>query len=140
MSTSHSPAGVERARALVRGPKPVWQNRLRGPTLGVHDLESTTPGLPAPQTAGYFADPRWVRLSGKSGALDIVTEGAAFLQVGQRLEDFPTTSEEFPVTSLGFMNAIPAMGAKSQPAEQTGPQGQPSQAKGVYAGKLRFRF
>jgi hypothetical protein len=134
------PAGVEKAKALVRGPKPVWQNRMRGPTLGVYDLAGTTPGLPAPQTAGYFADPRWVRLSGGNGALDIATEGAAFLQVGQRLEDFPTTSEEFPATTLGFMNAIPAMGAKSQPAEQTGPQGQPAQATGTYTGRLRFRF
>jgi hypothetical protein len=134
------PAGVETARALVRGPTPVWQNRVRGPVLGVYDLPGTAPGLPAPQTAGYFADPQWVRLSGKTDTLDVATEGAAYLQVGQRLEDFPTTSEEFPVTTLGFMNAIPAMGAKSQPAEQTGPAGQPRQASGVYAGRLRFRF
>jgi hypothetical protein len=134
------PAGVETAKALVRGPSPVWQNRLRGPTLGVYDLPGTTPGMTGPQTAGYFADPQWVRLTGQGGTLDIATEGADYLQVGQRLEDFPTTSEEFPATTLGFMNAIPAMGAKSQPAEQTGPQGQPRQASGVYSGKLRFRF
>lgn len=133
------PAGVTRARALVRGPKPVWQNRMRGPILGVYDIAGEGPDLATPQTAGYFADPQWVRLTG-AATLDVASEGAGFLQVGARLGDFPTTSEEFPATSLGFLNAIPAMGAKSQPAEQTGPAGQPRQANGVYAGRLRFRF
>lgn len=118
-------AGVT-ARALVRGPSPVWQNRLGGPVLDVHEL------LPG----GYFADPRWLQL----GGLTVVNEGAPFLQLGARRADFPTTSVDFPPTDIGFMNAIPAMGAKMQPAELTGPAGQPAQASGRYARRLRLRF
>jgi len=113
-------------RALLRGPTPVWQNRLRGPLLGVHDL--TQPG--------YFADPRWLKL----GALTVHSSGAPFLQLGFKREDFPTTTVEFPAADLGFMQAIPAMGAKFQAAELTGPAGEPAVAQGRYSGRLVFDF
>jgi hypothetical protein len=113
-------------RALVRGPMPVWQNRLRGPLLGVHDL--TLPG--------YFADPQWLQ----RGALTVFIEGAPYLQLGTRLEDFPTTTAEFPLADIGFMHAIPAMGAKFQSAELTGPAGEPARAQGHYSGRLSFSF
>jgi len=113
-------------RALVDGPTPVWQNRLRGPVLGVYDIPA----------AGYFADPHWLRL----GELTVVNSGAPFLQLGARLADFPTTSVEFPDTDIGFLQAIPAMGAKFQAAELTGPAGAPATATGRYAGRLLFKF
>ncbi|HEY0956505.1 MAG TPA: glycoside hydrolase family 2 TIM barrel-domain containing protein [Roseateles sp.] len=118
------------ARALLRGPTPVWQNRLRGPVLGVHDIAA----------AGYFAEPRWLRLSGAEGGLTIESVGAPFLQLGTRLADFPTTSVEFPNSDIGFMQAIPAMGAKMQAAELTGPAGLPATATGRYSGRLRLKF
>jgi hypothetical protein len=126
------PAGdASTARALVRGPHPVWQNRLRGPLLGVHDLASP---------AGYFADPRWLRLTAPAGELIVVTEGAPFLQLGARLADFPTTSVDFPASDIGFLQAIPAMGAKGQAADLTGPAGQPAVAAGRYEGRLLMKF
>lgn len=118
-------------RALVRGPNPVWQNRLRGPVLGVHDIASP---------AGYYADPRWLRLNSTSGSLVLESEGAGFLQLGARLADFPTTSVDFPASDIGFLHAIPGMGAKMQAAELTGPAGGPSMATGRYTGRLRLRF
>ena len=119
------------ARALMRGPQPVWQNRLRGPLLGVYEVA-------LPGRAGYLADPRWVRLQTAAGALTIVSDGPSFLQLGARLADFPTTSVAFPATNLGFLHAIPAMGAKMQAAPLTGPAGQPAMAAGHYRGRLSF--
>ena len=124
-------------RALARGPSPVWQNRLRGPTLGVHDIAGPDGSrLPAPRTAGYFADPRWVRLTTDQGPLTIFNDGAPYLQLGARLADFRTTTVDFPASDLGFLHAIPAMGAKGQAAELTGPAGEPAKAEGQYAGTL----
>jgi len=134
-------AAVTSVRGLVRGPQPVWQNRLRGPVLGVYDLASrAAQATLRPETAGYFADPQWVKLNEAQGSLTIASTGAPFVQIGRRPEDFPTTTVEFPVTDIGFLHAIPAMGAKSQDASLTGPQGQPSVAQGSYSGHLTFSF
>lgn len=122
---------VSQFRALVRGPAPVWQNRQRGPVLGVHDIAAP---------AGYFADPRWLRLTSPAGDLTVVTEGAGFLQLGARLADFPTTSVDFPASDIGFLHAIPAMGAKGQAADLTGPAGEPAMATGSYGGRLLLKF
>ncbi len=128
------------ATALVKGPWPVWQNRLRGPQLGIHRIAAMdTAGLPAPADAGYFADPHWVRLDGKSGTLIVRNEGSSpFLQLGMRRADLPSTSVDFPHSAVGFLGAIPAMGAKFQAADTTGPQGEPSVATGDYKGRLLF--
>lgn len=131
--------GATTATALLRGPWPVWQNRLRGPQLGVHVIAAPdTPGLPASDAAGYYADPRWLRLDrSEGGSLVIRNEGSTpYLQLGAKLADLPSTSAPFPAGAIGFMHAIPAMGAKFQPAEQTGPAGQPAMAQGRYAGRL----
>lgn len=135
-------APVRSATALVRGPWPVWQNRMRGPQLGVHMIAAQNrDGLPKPQDAGYFADPRWVRLDLKDTALLVRNTGSAsFLQLGARIADLPSTSVDFPATNLGFLAAIPAMGAKFQPADTTGPAGQPAIATGQYQGQLLFEL
>ncbi|AHE54490.1 glycoside hydrolase family 2 [Sphingomonas sanxanigenens] len=133
--------GIRTARALVRGPSPVWQNRLRGPVLGVYDIAGAEPsGVPDASHAGYFADPRWVRLGADGGTLTIANEGAPYLQLGARLADFPTTTVDFPASDFGFLHAIPAMGAKGQAAELTGPAGEPAEAAGDYAGRLTIQF
>ena len=103
---------------------------VRAPTLGVHDIAGSAPGMPTPRTAGYFTDPQWVRLTSERGALDVAIEGAAFLQVGARPGD-GSTSQAFPETNLGFMHAVPDGG---------GAQGEPQQASGTYTGRLSFRF
>lgn len=125
------PMDISQYRALVRGPGPVWQNRMRGPVLDVHDIESP---------AGYYADPRWLRLTAPSGELTVLNEGAGFLQLGARMADFPTTSVDFPASDIGFLHAIPAMGAKSQAADLTGPAGGPAMAAGSYVGRLLLRY
>ena len=121
----------------VRGPAPVWQNRMRGPLLGQQAIAGQQAGRPV-ATAGYFADPRRITASTTAGPLSIVNRGAPFLQLGARLADHPTTTVAFPASDIGFLHAIPAMGAKSQEADLTGPAGQPAVAAGAYSGQLEF--
>ncbi|KQW42484.1 MULTISPECIES: glycoside hydrolase family 2 protein [unclassified Roseateles] len=124
-------ADISQFRALVRGPGPVWQNRIRGPVLGVYDFSAP---------AGYYANPQWLRLASPAGDMTFTNEGAGFLQLGARMADFPTTSVDFPASDIGFLHAIPGMGAKMQAADLTGPAGGPSLASGAYSGRLRLQF
>jgi len=135
-----APGGYTAATGLLRGPTPVWQNRMRGPILGVHRVAATgVAGLPAPAAAGYFADPRWLRLQGRAGTLVVRNAGGApLVQIGARLADLPSTSVDFPHADLGFLAAIPSMGAKFQAADTTGPAGLPAAAAGEYRGRLLF--
>lgn len=50
------------------------------------------------------------------------------------------TTAEFPRADIGFMHAIPAMGAKFQSAKLTGPAGEPALAQGRYSGRLVLSF
>jgi hypothetical protein len=136
------PAGVQTVRALVQGPSPVWKNRTRGTTLGVYDLASSAPGAAIrPGSAGYFAGLRWARFDTAAGPWTVETDDAdTFLQLGQRLADTPATSPAFPASDIGLLRAIPAMGAKSQPADTTGPAGQPTDVHGRITGRLVFEL
>lgn len=133
---------ISAARALLRGPWPVWQNRLRGPQLGVHDIAvAGKPGALSPARAGYFADPHWVKLNlGGAPLLLRPSRGTPFFQLGARLSDHANTSPEFPDTTFGFMQAIPAIGSKVVPARDSGPQSLPAVASGSYGGRLSLEL
>jgi len=135
-----APVGVHSVRALAQGPQPVWKNRMRGTTLGVYDLASDAPGQRrSPDDAGYFAGLRWARFDTDAGSWTVKTQDAGtYLQVGHRLADTPATSPAFPASDIGFLRAIPAMGAKAQAAITTGPSGQPSTVAGRIDGHLVF--
>lgn len=128
---------ISAARALLRGPWPVWQNRMRGPQLGVHDIAG--PGTLSPDRAGYFAEPHWVTLNmGAASLLIRPSAGTPFLQLGARLNDHGNTSPPFPDTAFGLMQAIPGMGSKVVPVADSGPQSQPAMANGIYDGRVSF--
>lgn len=133
-------AGTTDVTGLLRGPTPVWKNRMEGPQLGVYRIASTqAPGLPAPGKAGYFADPRWVELAGGQRRLLIrAAAGTGFVQVGAPTPTLPNTTVDFPAGDLGFLAAIPAMGNKFHAASDTGPSAAPSVGQGDYAGTLTF--
>ena len=141
----HPETQMERLTWLGEGPYRVWQNRLRGTTLGIHatarnDLQ---PGESwgYPEFQGYFAGLRWARLDTPAGALTVTSASPEiFLRVGTPRITHPTTTLDFPAGDLSFLNAIPAMGSKGKPAEQAGPQSQPAKAAGRYEGTLVFRF
>jgi hypothetical protein len=50
------------------------------------------------------------------------------------------TKVNLPQCGLGFLHGWPAIGAKSKPADQGGPQGRLSMAGGEYSGSVSFYF
>lgn len=130
---------------LGAGPYRVWQNRMRGTTLGVHTLpyNDNTPGETwlYPEFQGCFADLHWVRHDTAHGAITVTAETP-----GLFLRNFTPKGGHKNLDVLardcgiGFLHAIPAIGNKFHPANTTGPQGQPAVAQGTYRSRLTFAF
>ncbi len=136
---------MEKLTWLGEGPYRVWQNRLRGTTLGIHAIahNEIQPGESwgYPEFQGYFAGLRWAQLATPAGALTVTSASPElFIRVGTPRITHPTTTVDFPSGDLSFLHAIPAIGSKSKPAEQAGPQSQWAKAAGRYEGTLVFRF
>lgn len=127
-------------RGLVEGPSPVWQNRLRGTRLGVHDLAMRDGVAPLPERAGYFAGLRWARFETAGGDWTVESVRPTYLRVGARPNDSPGTTAEFPAGDIAFLHAIPAMGSKFIEAQDSGPTGAPAIASGSYTGRLVFSW
>jgi hypothetical protein len=123
----------------------VWQNRLRGTTLGVHSIVRNDPqpgeAWTYPEFQGYFAGVRWARLGTTAGPLTITsTSPNGFLRVGTPRSTHPNTSVDFPSGDLSFLHAIPPIGSKFKTPGVSGPSGQWARATGRYEGTLVFRF
>jgi hypothetical protein len=84
---------------------------------------------------------RWATLATTGGSLSISDLPAvAYLRVGTPRASHPQTMVDFPAGNVSILHAIPAMGSKFNPAEVSGPSGQPARASGVYGGSVRFRL
>ena len=132
-------------RWLGEGPFRVWQNRLRGTVLGVHQIarHDTQPGetWDYPEFEGYFAGLRWARLDTASGPVTVTSaQPETYLRVGTPRISHSSTTVPFPTGDISFLRAIPAIGSKFKTPEQTGPASQLSRASGDYDGALTFRF
>lgn len=142
---AHAEDQMNSLRWLGEGPTRVWQNRLRGTTLGLHDTtrRDLQPGesWTYPEFDGYFAGVREARLTTAAGPLTVLSPDAdTWFRVGTPRISHPTTSPDFPPGDLSWLHAIPAIGSKGKPPEQAGPLSQPAKASGRYAGTLVFRF
>lgn len=135
-------AEVTAVDALASGPRPVWQNRLRGNALGVYRIaERGDPSIPLPERAGYFADVRWARFDAATkGRWSVSSSTPTYLRLGTRLNDYPTTTADYPPGDISFLGAIPAMGSKFISAAASGPSGEPARAEGRYSGSLKFHL
>jgi hypothetical protein len=132
-------------RWLGNGPYRVWQNRLRGETLGVHETarNDIQPGESwgYPEFQGFFSGLRWARLDTASGPLTVTcTSPETYLRVGTPRISHVNTTVAFPAGDLSFMAAIPPMGSKFKTTEQSGPASQWAKASGRYSGTLTFHF
>lgn len=141
----HPDDQIRSFRWLGRGPYRVWQNRLRGTTLGVweHSYHVTQPGESwnYPEFEGYFAGPRWTRFETQDGPFQVTTPSrGVYLRVGTPRVSAATTTVDFPAGEISFLNAIPAIGSKGKPPERAGPQSQYAVAHGRYGGTLVFSF
>jgi hypothetical protein len=141
---------VTHKRWLGDGPYRVWQNRLRGATLGVweNNYNNTIAGWRDwiyPEFKGCFAGVRWLQLDTAEGQITVLNHRAVpFVQV--LTPEFPPTNlvgqafAPLPHCGLGFLDAIPPIGSKFKAAKFSGPQGQPNVAHGDYSGAVSFYF
>ncbi len=132
-------------RWLGEGPFRVWQNRLHGTWLGVHETryDAQQPGLEwrYPEFQGFYAGVRWARLETRSGGLTVSANGQdGYLRVGTPRVSHVHTTVEFPAGDLSYLHAIPAIGSKFIPSQQLGPSARWATAKGDYKGSLTFRM
>ncbi len=140
----HSQEKFKSVRWLGEGPSRVWQNRLRGTTLGVHEIVANDiqPGesWAFPEFQGCFAGLRWARLETAAGPLTVSSlQPGTFLRIGTPRISHPFTTVAFPAGDLSFLKAIPAIGSKFITPEKTGPSSQPAKAAGLHSGSLVFR-
>lgn len=128
-----------------QGPARVWQNRLRGTWLGLHETrragQQSGVTWHYPEFDGYFAGVRWARLETNAGMLTLIPGLAdTYLRVGTPRADHPNTTVDFPSGALSFLHAIPAIGTKFQPPARLGPHSQPAKASGRFEGTMVFRL
>lgn len=142
---SHPEEKMTSLRWLGAGPYRVWQNRLRGTSLGVHEIarNDLQPGdaWGYPEFQGCFAGLSWARLDTATGPLTVGSASPGlYLRVGTPRINHQNTTVEFPAGDLSFLNAIPAIGSKFVTPENSGPSGKPAKATGSYQGSLVFGF
>ena len=136
---------------LGRGPYKVWQNRLKGQQVGVwhkaYNNAITGETFGYPEFKGYHAEVNWVTIQNKEAAFTVYTEDKnLFFQMlhPEREKDALKNNNvepAFPEGSIGFLNAVSAIGTKFQSAAQMGPQSQKVKANGEpISGTLWFDF
>jgi Glycosyl hydrolases family 2, TIM barrel domain/Glycosyl hydrolases family 2/Beta galactosidase small chain len=140
----HPQEKFKSVRWLGEGPGRVWQNRLRGTTLGVHEIAANDiqPGesWDFPEFQGCFAGLRWARFETATGPLTVSSSRpGTYLRIGTPRISHPFTTVAFPAGDLSFLEAIPAIGSKFITPEKTGPSSQPAKAVGLHSGSLVFR-
>jgi hypothetical protein len=141
-------AQVEGITWLGHGPRHVYKNRLRGVTPDVWSKEynDTATGADTwqyPEFKGYHADTYWAVLRTTEGRLTAVTEDEGLylrLFTPRRGVDPRFTAPPFPAGDISFLDAIPAMGTKFDPATNLGPESQPNIATGSYRRTVHFHF
>jgi hypothetical protein len=141
----HPEGQMKSLRRLGEGPNRVWQNRLRGTSLGVHETARTEhnsgKSWSYPEFQGCFAGLRWARLDTDAGPFTITSASPdLYLRTGTPKIDHSNTTVEFPAGDLTFLHAIPAIGTKFSTPEASGPHGHPAKATGEYKGTLSFSF
>ncbi|MBS1660540.1 MAG: glycoside hydrolase family 2, partial [Bacteroidetes bacterium] len=125
-------SGVKGIRWLGNGPYRVWKNRMQGSELGVWDkaYNNTVTGfgnVVYPEFKGYFSNFYWMRMETAGQPFTVVCGNEdVFLRLFTPA-DPPgktyNTAPEFPAGNISFMQAIPAIGTKSQKPEKLGPSG-----------------
>jgi hypothetical protein len=117
---------------LGNGPFRVWKNRMEGGTLDVHrkDYNNTVTGVSPmiyPEFKGYHSHLYWAKLitKGQSFLMATSTEDVFLrLYTPDNPETVYNTAPPFPSGDISFLQAIPAIGTKSQKPEKLGLSGQ----------------
>lgn len=119
---------------LGSGPYRVWKNRMQGVELGVHqkDYNNTITGISPviyPEFKGYHSNLYWAKIESREQSFTVASATEdVFLRLytpalpeGKAYEK--RTAPHFPGGNISFMQAIPAIGSKTNPPERLGPAG-----------------
>ncbi|WBL23360.1 glycoside hydrolase family 2 TIM barrel-domain containing protein [Zunongwangia sp. HRR-M8] len=125
---------VEGVTWLGDGPYRVWKNRMQGVEYGIHrkDYNNTVTGVSPmvyPEFKGYHSNLYWAKIESKQQSFLVATAtDDVFLRL--YTPEYPQkefearTSPPFPERDISFMQAIPAIGSKTNQPERLGPDGQ----------------
>ncbi|KQS35717.1 glycoside hydrolase family 2 [Pedobacter sp. Leaf194] len=115
------------------GPYRVWKNRMKGTEFGIwkKDYNDSATGEPAwqyPEFKGYYANMYWCEFTGKNQSFKVVADREdvfmrLFTPRKSKDTEYDNISPTFPNGDISFMNAISAIGTKTQKPETTGPMG-----------------
>ena len=123
---------VKGVKWLGHGPYRVWKNRIQGVELGIFqkDYNTTKTGvspLVYPEFKGYHSNLYWAKIESKeqSFVLATATEDVFLrLYTPDQPEDYDRRlTPPFPGGDISFMQAISAMGSKTNDAFNLGPSG-----------------
>lgn len=115
------------------GPYRVWKNRMKGTAFGIwkKDYNNSATGEAPwqyPEFKGYYSNMYWCEFIGKKQSFKVVTDREdVFLRLftpkKSKDTEYDNMSPTFPNGDISFMNAISAIGTKTQKPETTGPMG-----------------
>jgi hypothetical protein len=115
------------------GPYRVWKNRMKGTQFGIwkKDYNNSATGEAPwqyPEFKGYYSNMYWCEFIGKQQSFKVVTDREdVFLRLftpkKSKDTEYDNMSPTFPNGDISFMNAISAIGTKTQKPETTGPMG-----------------
>jgi hypothetical protein len=129
---SYPESKVKGIKYMGSGPYRVWQNRMKGTSLGVWEkaYNNTSTGekpFVYPEFKGYHANLYWAKLLTSEQPITMVSNDEdVFLRLftPKFSADPYNTTAEFPTGDISFMQAISGVGTKTQKAETTGPMGE----------------
>ncbi|SFC45903.1 Beta-galactosidase/beta-glucuronidase [Zunongwangia mangrovi] len=125
---------VKGVKWLGKGPYRVWKNRMHGVEFDIHqkDYNNMITGVSPmvyPEFKGYHANLYWAEIQSEEQNFLVVTStDDVFLRLFT--PEYPhdiyeaRTSPAFPEMDISFMQAIPAIGSKTNQPERLGPAGQ----------------
>lgn len=116
---------------MGNGPYRVWKNRLKGNRFGIWNKiwnnTETGESWNYPEFKGYHSNIYWCRFITGNNAFTVFTENEdLFLRLftpAWKTDQWHNYEPFFPSGDISFMQAIPAIGTKTQRAETTGPMG-----------------
>ncbi len=130
---------------LGMGPYRVWQNRLRGTTLGIWENDYNDP-IPAesfnyPEFKGYFRNWHWANFKTSEGIISIANKkNDNYLGVYSPRDGRDALLYTFPNTGISVLDVIPAVRNKVNATDLVGPSSQAQHVSDIYSGTIYLKF
>ncbi|MBT2561252.1 glycoside hydrolase family 2 [Pedobacter sp. ISL-68] len=133
LNFSYPESEIKAVEYKGNGPYRVSKNRMKGTQFGIwkKDYNNSATGEAPwqyPEFKGYYSNMYWCEFIGKQQSFKVVTDREdVFLRLftpkKSKDTEYDNMSPTFPNGDISFMNAISAIGTKTQKPETTGPMG-----------------